>query len=67
MSESAFYRVGCATTSPLGIPAEVEAAPLAPHVVHALEESAARYAAEPNEGSPWPEARARVLARRSKG
>ena len=46
------------------IAAEVEAAPLAPHVVHALEESAARYAVEPNEGSPWSEVRARVLAER---
>ncbi len=46
------------------IAAEVEAAPLAPHVVHALEESAARYASDPNEGSPWSEVRARVLARR---
>ena len=49
------------------IAAEVEAAPLAPHVIHALEESAARYAADPNEGSPWPDVRARVLARRPNG
>ena len=49
------------------IAAEVEAAPLAPHVVQALEESAARYAVEPNEGSPWSEVRARVLARRPNG
>lgn len=49
------------------IAAEVEALPLAPHLVHALEESAARYAAEPNEGSTWAEVRARVLARRPNG
>lgn len=43
---------------------EVVASPLAPHLRVALEESAARYAAEPNEGASWSEVRARVLARR---
>ena len=49
------------------IAAEVEALPLAPHLVQALEESAAQYAVNPSEGAPWPEVRARILARRPNG
>lgn len=49
------------------IAAEVEALPLAPHLVQVLEESAARYAVDSREGEPWHDVRARILARRPNG
>ena len=46
------------------ITAKSDSLPLPEWHVRALDQSLVDYEANPNEGSPWPEARARILARR---